>query len=275
MKNPPLKKFPSRIYGVDFSGAAKAGKKIWISSGIIEGGALKIDDCFSGTMLPDSGIGRDHCLIALINFIARKRDSAFGLDFPFGLPRCLFYENSWEEFILSFPEKYPNQDIFRDICYKLAGNSEIKRVTDKENSTPFSPYNLRLYKQTYFGIRGVLHPLVRNHLVCVLPMQRIKSGKPWILEVCPASTLKRENLYFPYKNKRHKKVREHILKEIEAKGVLSIQSSRIRSEIADDDEGNALDSIIAAFATFRALLSPFRLFVKKDSIYALEGYVFV
>ena len=37
---------PHYIYGIDFSGAQDAGKKIWIAKGIIEENTLLIEDCF-------------------------------------------------------------------------------------------------------------------------------------------------------------------------------------------------------------------------------------
>ncbi|GAF97778.1 unnamed protein product, partial [marine sediment metagenome] len=158
-----------------------AGKKIWIASGVIEEGVLQIEDCRRGDALPGSGKGRDRCLAALRDFLEREEACAFGLDFPFGLPRALVKQGSWDDFVLSFPDNYSSPEEFRRVCRVAAGDSELKRVTDLESHTPFSPYNLRLYRQTYFGIRDVLHPLVRDHLAYVLPMQSALPDRPWIL----------------------------------------------------------------------------------------------
>lgn len=263
---------PRRVHGVDFSGAANAGKKIWITSGVIEDCALRIEDCRRAEALPRSRKDRDQCLTALRDFIRREHASVFGLDFPFALPRELIKENSWEDFVLSFPDRYPNPEEFRKTCRAGAHNRELRRVTDKESDTPFSPYNLRLYRQTYFGIRDVLGPLVQDHLVCVLPMQSVLPGRPWILEVCPASTLKRQNLYKPYKggSKKHYAARMRILEALEGTGVLPVPEPTLRPSILDNRDGDALDSVIAAFATFRALRNP-----ACNENYALEGYVFV
>jgi hypothetical protein len=268
---------PRQIHGIDFSGAKDAGKKIWIASGIIYGDTLQIENCRpAAEALPGSRRNRDQCLPALRDFIASQGACAIGLDFPFGLPRDLAKEyGCWEDFVLSFPDRYPNLDAFRRVCREAAGGREPKRVTDQESQTPFSPCNLRLYRQTYFGIRDVLHPLVRDQLAYVLPMQSALAGKPWILEVCPASTLKQEALYQPYKGRReaHRQAREHILREIEEKG-LSIPAE-LQAEIMADCEGDALDSVIAAFATFRALHNPAGLVPEDNDAYKLEGYVHV
>jgi len=269
---------PSCVYGIDFSGAKKAGTKIRVTSATIAGDALKIEDCRQAKDLPGSATERDRCLGTLQHFISTQKACAFGLDFPFGLPRALAEANSWEKFVLSFSNHYPSPEKFRDMCRAAAGGYELRRLTDEESDTPWSPYNLRLYRQTYFGIRDVLGPLVRDKMAYVLPMQRASKGKPWLFEVCPASTLKKIGLYLvPYKgaNKEKRVRRTRILEGIEETGVILIQTSALRAKVLDDPDGDALDSVIAAFATFRAFLNLARSTVQGSDSYALEGYVYV
>jgi len=269
---------PSCVYGVDFSGAKKAGTKIWIASATIVRDALKIEDCGQAKDLPGSATERDQCLGALRHLISTQKACAFGLDFPFGLPSVLVEVNSWEEFVLSFSNRYPGPKEFRDACWVAAGNRELKRDTDKVSQTPFSPYNRRLYRQTYYGIRDVLAPLVRDQLACVLPMQRTSPGKPWLFEVCPASTLKQiigPHLQYKGSSKKNSAGRARILERIKETGALLIQTSALRSKILDDPDGDALDSVIAAFATFRALRNLARFSVQGSDSYVLEGYVYV
>jgi hypothetical protein len=267
---------PRRVYGVDFSGAADAGKKIWITKGVVEGEALRIEACYPGANLPGSGVERDRCLAALRDFIAKEMDSAFGLDFPFGLPRELVNTDTWEDFVLSFPEQYSSPEAFRETCRETAAGSELKRLTDRESHTPFSPYNIRLYRQTYYGLRDVIAPLVRDKSACVLPMQTEALGKPWVVEICPASTLKQEYLYWPYKGKsrEHREGRERILGAIEQMAPLPVLGA-LRSVILDDVGGDALDSVVAAFAVFRALPNLDDVGAIGDSAYTLEGYVYI
>lgn len=269
---------PSKVYGVDFSGAKKAGSKIWIASALIVRDVLKIEDCFQAKDLSGSGTERDSCLQALCHFISSQKTCAFGLDFPFSLPSKLVEANKWEEFILSFSNRYPGPEEFRGTCLVAADNRELRRDTDKLSHTPFSPYNLRLYRQTYYGIRNVLVPLVRDQLVYVMPMQSTLPGKPWLFEVCPASTLKSINLYLlPYKraDKESRLNRARIIEGVVETGAILIDSSALRSKIIDDRNGDALDSVIAAFAMFRAFsnLSPSP--VPETDPYKLEGYVYV
>ncbi len=264
-----------RVHGVDFSGAVDAGRRIWIASGQIEKRALRIEECRRGEALPGSGRDRDQCLAALREFIRSQRGCAFGLDFPFGLPHALVKEASWEEFVRAFPDRYSTPEEFRDACQRASCGVELRRATDRESRTPFSPYNLRVYRQTYFGIRELLAPLVRDGSASVPPMQPPLPGKPWILEICPASLLKREKLYIPYKggSKAHRAARARILMKIEKVVSLFLPSRALRRSLVDDRGGDALDSVIAACGALRALRNPDGLDVGDG--YALEGYVYV
>jgi hypothetical protein len=269
---------PSRVYGVDFSGAEKAGTKIWIASATIVRGALKVEDCRQAKDLPGSTAERDQCLRSLRDFISTQKECAFGLDFPFGLPRDLVRENSWEDFVLSFGSIYSGPQEFACISHTAAHGKELWRDTDRKAHAPLSVNNLFLYRQTYYGIRDVLAPLVREQLACVIPMQRKLHGKPWLFEVCPASTLKNIKLYLsPYKGRdmESRVHRERIIEGLEKTGTMLIKSSELRLKILDDWHGDALDSVIAAFATFRALSNPACLSVPGTSAYALEGYIYV
>lgn len=271
----PQFRLPRRVHGVDFSGARDAGKRIWVASCAIDGDSLRVEDCRPAAELPRSGRDLGRALSALRDFIAENKDCVFGLDFPFGLPRSLIQDEDWESFIRSFPNSYPSAGEFKRACFEAAGRKELKRLTDCESRTPFSPYNLRLYKQTYFGIRDVLVPLVHSEQVCVLPMQCPESGKAWVLEICPASTLERRQLPLSFKGSKPGRYesRLRILQAIESTTPLSIgDSARLR--VLEDRGGDALDSIIAACAVFAALPNLAYLGREKPD-YALEGYVYV
>jgi len=268
---------PRAIHGVDFSGAADAGRKIWIASGAMKGNNLHIEECRPGEALPNSGRDRTTCLAALRDVIATAEASVYGFDFPFGLPTALVPQHCWEDFVLSFGDTFSSPGEFRRICREAGSGSELKRLTDADHQTPFSAYNLRLHRQTYFGIRDLIRPLVQNREACMLPMQRAVAGKPWLIEICPAATLKRERLYKPYKGKTDGRYRTRvaILETIERLGPVIIRQKDLRSVVLDDSNGDALDSILAAFATFRAVRNSICLTVGSNTVYALEGYVYV
>ena len=274
-------RLPARICGIDFSGGARAGRKIWVASASMEGRCLIIEDCRRGADLPGAGVERDRCLATLCRFIEQGCDAAFGLDFPFGLPRELVKETTWQEFVLRFGGHYPTAEAFRRRC-RAPGRPERKRLTDIAAKTPFSPYHLWLHRQTFHGIRDLLAPLVRRGRACVAPMQSLEPGKAWVLEICPASTLKRlsqemgRRLHIPYKGKApgRRRARRRILADLECEAGVVIGDRALRKAILADSEGDALDSVVAALGTARALRHPE--FPRPDwkPIYAIEGYVY-
>ncbi|WP_027718062.1 DUF429 domain-containing protein [Desulfovirgula thermocuniculi] len=260
-----------RIWGVDFSGAADAGRRIWIARGEAVGGALHVTRCFRAEDLTGAGGERSLIFAALRDFIARQRDCAVGLDFPFGLPQRLVKEESWEEFVLSFPGCYAGPEEFRQKCLEAAGGKELKRVGEQRCRAPFSPYNLRLYRQTYYGIREVLHPLVKEGLACVLPVQEARPWVPWLVEVCPAATLKAQDLYLPYKGrgKEREKARAAILEALEGRGVLAVRGE-VKELAVRDAGGDALDSILCALAAWWAVNGC----GNEEGACRLEGWVY-
>ena len=268
----------NRVYGADFSGAKDAGKRIWVAEGVVHGETLRISACHRGDELPGSGEGRDACLAALTDFIRDKGESVFGLDFPFGLPKSLVREEGWEPFIRAFPDRYESPDAFREACRQAAEGRELKRATDADAKTPFSPYNIRLYRQTYYGIRDLLHPLVRDGAAAVLPMQEPLPGRAWLLEICPASTLRRRSLYQrSYKGWESEKraARVEILETLEGEGALVISDRGVRSDFIENPGGDALDSVIAALTAAKALRDPAFPGHEPGDPYSVEGYVYV
>ena len=266
------------IYGIDFSGAKDTGNKIWITKGVPEGGKILVTKCLKARDLPTSGRMLEACLASLVNLINSNRNAAFGLDFPFGLPASLVKKKSWDEFILNFPNRFNDPDDFKVTCFSEARNRELKRKTDNDARTPFSAYNLRLYKQTYYGISEILFPLVRYKSACILPFHRPKSGKLWILEICPASTLRSLELNgIPYKGreKTHKENRGKILKQMEWKCPVIVRKTEIRKKILENHGGDALDSVIAAIATFNALKNKDSLIPDDDGLWKIEGHIYV
>lgn len=264
-----------RIYGVDFSGSKTACRKIWVSEGLIRGGILEISACYPISQIVE-GKSRDRnsCLLALRSLITGSGNGVFGMDFPFSLPHELLSSANWSSFIYDFPGKYPSAEHFRKEMRSLSPRHELKRLTDTEVRAPFCVYNLRLYRQTYFGISDVLGPLVAEDSACVLPMQEPVSNKPWLIEVCPASTLKKEGLYIPYKgiSSRESEARKYILEEMLDRGI-SI-SSHVKNAALGNTDGDALDSVIAAFASSKAVTRLDTLRESLPQIYLAEGYTF-
>lgn len=229
---------------------------------------LCIVDLRRAEQLSDFGPDRAPCLAALRRFITERPTSAFGLDFPFGLPAAVLTAPCWTEFVASFAAACPDGQALRALC------GERRRATDLERRAPLAPANLRLYRQTYFGIRDVLAPLVAEDRVCVLPMQYRRRGRAWLIEVCPASTLRREGLPTSYKGATDpdRATRERILRALDGQGVSVPEGPRDRA--LANAPGDALDAIVAAYACHRALAGGFALDACRAE-HLLEGYIYV
>jgi len=266
------------IFGIDFSGAQNAGNKIWITKGFSDGEELVIEDCIRARDLLDSGKDIKVCLAAIVELIKSNPNAVFGFDFPFGILISLVREDSWEEWVLAFPSRFKGPDDFKKKCFFASGDQELKRRTDNEAHTPFSPYNLRLYKQTYYGISKILLPLVLDRIACVLPFHTPVDSKPLIIEICPASTLKAYNLYEKYKFRSKEdrpETRSKILEEIEILGPLKFSDPNTRQSVIADRNGDALDSVIAAMASFNATQNEYAIIPDDNGYWKIEGYVYV
>lgn len=248
----------TRVVGVDFSGARDAGNKIWIAESEVAEAGLRILSCRRARELPNGAVERDGALRALADYLAGQGDIVAGLDFPFSLPPELIREPSWERFVRGFTTRYPTPERFRADCARRADGRELKRRTDVEAQVPFSAYNLRLYRQTYWGIGAVLHPLIANGSARVVPVQAPRDGAPLIAETCPASILKRVGLYGSYKGKDKtlRDARAAILGGLVERGLLRRPKASTVSTLVDDAGGDAVDAVVAAIGAARVAADP-------------------
>ncbi|MEL4305195.1 DUF429 domain-containing protein [Methanococcoides cohabitans] len=254
MSSPPASPRPL-VYGVDFSGSKTACKKIWVSRGTIHNRTLHIDSCcpISELMPEDIGKERDNCLSFLRKLISTEAKAIFGLDLSMGLPEALNNDHNWENSILNFSKTYKSPEDFRTKCRNSMGNKEVKRKTEIQKKAPFCTYNLRLYKQTYYGIRYIIEPLLKKGSARIIPIQEPHPEKALLAEVCPACTLKRKDIYIPYKgkNKRELENRRMILSAMKTWNI-ELEDHVVEAALKDT-EADALDSILAAYAAYSAL----------------------
>jgi len=254
------------IWGVDFSGAKLAGEKIWLAQAHLQGEELKIERLLRADELPDSGLEREVALAALVRVLGEDLNAVAGLDFPFSLAQEALGETSYADFLIQ-SVTFVDADAFKEAY------SGDRRRTDIEGKTPFSPLNHRLYRQTFHGIRDVLRPLVMQGAK-VLPMMDAAPDALWLLEICPASTLKLEKLYLSYKGKSdtQRENRATILQEIQTRfGVRT--NKALDARIVADTEGDALDAVLAALGTSRGLRNLESL-KARDGLDKVEGRVY-
>lgn len=262
-----------RFLGVDFSGARTAGNTIWIAEGSEARSRLVIDRLRRARDLPGGAIDRDTALTALRKHLATLDDALIGLDFPFSLPDGLIDAPDWPAFAKGFAAKYPDPEAFREDCRRRTGGRELKRRTDRETKTPFCAYNLRLYRQTYWGIARLLAPLVEDSRIAVATVLDRPGASCTLAETCPASSLKRLGLYRPYKGRDDglRDWREVILDWLQAEGVMCGEA--FRDTAIADVGGDALDAIIAAATMWRIAEDTREDLTARDRVDRLEARV--
>ena len=240
-----------RIFGVDFSGAAKAGNFIWLAEARQTSKGLTIASCRRAAELPGGAPNREEALAALRNFIAATPDAIFGCDFPFSLPKSLIKHENWTGFLEGFI--HSDADAFREHCRRQTDGREPKRATDDESGTPWCAFNIRLRHQTFHGLANLLRPLVAQSHAAVLPMQTAHPNRAWIIETCPASVLIGLGHRPPYKGRKRSSERGALLGELIRRGVFLPLSEDIHRTVIENAGGDALDSILAAAAAAAAL----------------------
>lgn len=214
------------VYGIDFSGARDHARRTWIA---------RLDEDHLTWVKREADLDQP-----LVEFLASAR-CLIGIDAPLALPAILM-DGPWEQWALGFATRYPTAEAFRADCARRMPR-EIKRAVEREAQVPFAAWNLRLYRQTWRVISELVSPLLRRGQIIVLPQQQPRAGVTMLIEVCPASTLRRFGLRQPYKGSGGAKrsARERMAAQFGAPDI-AIQ----------DKGGDALDSIIAARTTAEA-----------------------
>lgn len=160
----------------------------------------------------------------------------------------------------------------------LFSKKDIKRHCDIQAKTPFSPYNLRIYKQTFFGMSEILKPLIILNNSSILPFDEPEEGKNIVMEVCPASLLKirKDEIKWPqaYKGNKdiHRKKRSEILEFIENCLNINYSDPTLKRQILEDPEGDALDSLLCVICSLRGLSYPE--LSMRNEFYTTEGFVY-
>ena len=208
--------------------------------------------------LPNGGTRRATALPALVEYLRGHPGALVGCDFPFSLPRELnLVGNDWHAFAGSFARRYSGPEDLRDACRRALPGREYRRRCDLEANTPFAPYNLRIFRQTYYGIRDLLAPLAREGC-SIVPFDPPARGRTSLFEACPASTLKAANaktLYRPYKGpgdpfaKQRRRILDWAVKRFDAR-----LPAPDRRTIIENTGGDALDSLLCITCVLRGYL---------------------
>jgi len=269
----PKRPRPRRVLGVDFSGASDAGRKIWIAEckrG--RGSKLTLVDLRPASELPRSGTAPEAAIAALSRHITLEPDTIVGCDFPFTVPKTVIDTASWETFVQGFPGRFADPGAFRHWALLRAGGRELRRAADRDAKTPFNSYNLRIYRQTWWGIAHLLNPLLTSGRAIVRPYQPLPSEpRPIVIEACPACSLKELGFYPPYKGRTgaHRRERKAVLRKLTAAGLLEPPATRLHDIMLDNVGGDALDAVIAAIAAAHASIE-----IEPEGDQRVEGVIY-
>ncbi len=132
--------------------------------------------------------------------------------------------------------------------FKEAVGAERKRLTDVRSGSPFAPTNLRMYRQTYWGLCALAD--------VAIPVAPWDSGSRTIVEVLPAHVARALPGVLAYKVREAAHVRREALQAIEAGFAIDVPAD-FASCIVDDKEGDALDAVLAAIGAAAALASDY------------------
>lgn len=265
-----------KFFGIDYSGSINAGEKIWITEAIYKENQIDIQDCYSIKSKLNISNRKDANGF-LVQLIERNPDSVFGFDFPFSLPIGSDNSKSWRESILDFKKNWKDEVHFRENLRNTFKGKDRKRETDILARTPFSPYNLRIFKQTYFGISEILSPLLQLKNASILPFDEPEENKAWVMEVCPASFLKLRSKEIGWKaqykgNKIHHRTNRDENLDFLVNCLSIKMSNEIKEAILSDVEGDGFDSLVCVVSAIRGLSYPED--AKANPLFLREGYVY-
>ena len=267
-----------RLHGVDFSGASEPGESVWLTTAEPSSNGIQVTACRSAREA--FGItDRAEVLAALRSFPGDGE--VMGVDASFGLPRPVLPDriagsDDWRESVRWVAEEYAEADALAaqtDWKDRARGSDadgvELKRRTDGPTGAN-SPYSFITRYQTFHAMRDLLAPVLGS--VSVEPM--IPGDGPTLIEVYPAGTLR--SLGVPDRKYKEpgseaRERRERILAGLRAWGVTLPEE--FEGRVLEDADGDALDSLVAAVATARAVESGFA--VEEERYDPLEGYIYV
>lgn len=273
------------IFGVDFSGAAEAGRNAWIArcERIPRSKRLQLVELDRLETLAGSS-KRDVALAALVQAIQTSRHALWAIDFPFGLPLELGWRDwrSQLEAVRTWPGT--TNEFGRHCCdraMQAVQRLHTRRDTDRETRTPFDCYHYRIIYQMFHGMRDVLLPLREDSATCVLPFDfaRFSQARRIVVEACPGSTLKRLGLpHARYKQTKpgritapRRRVRETILAGFSES--VEINDAQRRTMLSNPG-GDALDAVVAAAGAWDAWRRMDRGAIERHPRYVHEGLVF-
>lgn len=279
-----------RYYGVDFSGAKKAGDNLWVAEvyprSARRGPAFRLHSLDRMTALCGTA-DRAPVLRHLVEIVTDSTSALWGCDFPFGLPIELFPEGATWHDHFTFLGEWGDEAYGCGLeCVRRAtqlfDRKHIRRTTDSEAKAPFDAFHYRMIYQTFYGMRDVIGPLRSTSGTAVLPFQyrQLRAAKRVVVECCPGSVLKRVGV--PHQNykqptggplTRKRRLTRHAILEW-LTGVVQVDNWH-RRVMMRNPGGDAIDAVIAAVGAADAVARADHRAIARHPRYRHEGHLFV
>ena len=232
--------------GVDWSGAADAGRKIAAARLVWTGARARLD----WLTRPFGKAGPAEVAAKFAGWLDSTAVAVAGLDFcfdlaaesmPAGAPRT--GPRDLGRFVA---DHYPTPERFRD-----AAKPERRRLTDRLTSAPFAPTNWRMYRQTYWGLRALA-----DTNWPVPPWDA--PGPRTLVEILPAAVARGLVGRRAYKGKTAAALagRAALLAALGGRYGLAPDAAA-REGLLSDAGGDSIDAVLGAVAAWHALRSGF------------------
>jgi hypothetical protein len=288
---------PRRVFGVDFSAAPDAGRRIWVCRGHPGADGVRIESIDRLCDLPGGAVKLQPALRSLVSKVLESPRSAWGFDFPFSLPRTIAealtlpLEGDWSR-LLEAVARLPGAGELRRRALEAGRGRQLWRRTDAEAATGLSPYDRRVHGQTFHGLTGILWPLRGSPEIAVLPFDPLpepgaeklpfnraaskKMPHVYLMEVRPPAVLVALGYPRGYRGSGEAEVagRRRILRSLIDDGLVRPAARGVRTRILDDGSGHALDAVLAAVGAWRGYRLYAHATLRDDPFYATEGFVY-
>lgn len=275
------------IYGVDFSGARRAGHYLWVARCEPDPSVPTLRLVELSRWERQCGTAeRAPCLAGLVRHIIASENALWGIDAPLGLPLELFPAGTTWADQFAFLANWNDAAQCGRECVRraleLGSRPLIRRATEVEARTPWGCYHYRIVHQMFHGMRDVAKPLCQVPDTAILPFQydRLPQARRVVVETCPGSLLR--TLELPYQNYKQSSGRPLTAKQRRTRNIILDGladwvriDDRQRHVIMRDPGGDALDGILAAVGAYRGVRTANHAAIARHARYPHEGYVFV
>ena len=254
--------------GIDWSGAARSGNKIWAalvktnSNGVpvLQRVWRPFINCTPVQVVRQFGpwLNKTEFHVAAADFCFGLASHHQAVGMPLNrVPPGLA---TWVR------ENYGNEPL----QFKNALAPELRRVTDSICSSPFAPTNLRMFRQTFWGIRSL-----EGLEIDILPWGNVTANKI-LIETLPAMLVRRlikGPCQYKQAGQPGNEQRASLLRALIQATKLEITEAD-KTLVVQDREGDAMDAILAAIAAGSAHQHGFQIMQNHQQQALLEGWIY-